>query len=600
MSIGIGIANAIGFKNNIGGIVVPPIIKDSIVLWYDIGKQGMSDIISTNKLKDISNNNRDGKLVDFGFTGGNKELIFDGIGYIKTNNLPVLTDYTVIAKRTNINNKDEDVYFSSLGSGDLTSASKSLFWIEGGFINNMYYTYSKGYKNPIFISDSITYQTSESYNGNKINISTGKQSGNNLFIGCVGDDSVNRWEGVLEDYILFNRTLTDEEIKWVIDNMINHDVPTVEHSLIGFWDVTNWDAENNEIPNVEDINGQPPLFTVGVPDNIENGMMWLRDDDYIKMTTLANCRTIIMDIEIKSIDNNLVSVLNTNGDKFSIINDDGKLFRDCINGYLNDRDSIDIIGKDTLNKRYILATTFKTGLGIDTYIEINNILNGGTDSLGNLNIGKVALYNRQLTIDEINREVFDKQFAFRYSVTTKNASVHVFRETDKELIPGEYILPFETIYIRVDCGDSYSVNNFVIDGVEQTWKHNTPIAFQVPEHDIDIIAMAELTTTIENWQLPDITQYPVQITPSINELEFLGNTNDNEIVAGLNQTDVASFDVAANIIGNCECYIEVNDSKVLLDATTKHYDNVTFMKVYYTGTASMDQAIVKFKNIKRK
>lgn len=93
----------LGLKNNIGGIVIPPIIKDSIVLWYDIDKQGMSDIISTNKLKDISNN-RDGNLIGFGFTGGNKELVFDGVGYIKTNNLLILTNYTGIAKRTNINN----------------------------------------------------------------------------------------------------------------------------------------------------------------------------------------------------------------------------------------------------------------------------------------------------------------------------------------------------------------------------------------------------------------------------------------------------------------------------------------------------------------
>lgn len=600
MNIGIGIANAIGFNNKRGGIVIPPQIKDSIVLWYDIGKQTISDIIATNKLKDISNHNLDGDLIDFGFEGSNIELVFDGIGYVKTSNLPILENYTVIAKRTNNNNQTEEVYFSSLGGGDLTSASRSLFWMEGGYLNNIYYSYSKGYKNPIFLPESITYQTTNSYNGNKINISTGKQVGNNLFIGCVGDDSTHKWMGVLEDYILFNRELTKEEIKWVIDNMINNDVPSVDKSLIAFWDVTNWDAETNEIPNIEDKNGQPPLFTIGVPDNIENGMMWLRDDDYLKMTTLANCRTVIMDINIKSIDNNLISVINNKAEKLSIINDKGKLFKDCITGYLNDRPAFDIIGTDTLNKRYILAATFKGGLGVETYIEINNILNGGTDTLGNLDVGKVALYNRQLTYDEINREVFDKQFAFRYSTTVKNVSVHVFRETDKELIPGEYILPFETIYIRVDCPIDYIVNNLVIDNVEYEWKYNTPIAFQVPEHDIDIIAMAVPSTKIENWILPNIDNYPIQITPSLNELEFLGSTNDEEIVVGLNQTDIASFDVAANITGDCKCYIEVNDSKELITSAVKHYDNVKFVKVYYIGNDSLDQTIVKFKNVIKK
>ncbi len=38
MGIGIGIANAVGFNNKRGGIVIPPQINDSIVLWYDIGK----------------------------------------------------------------------------------------------------------------------------------------------------------------------------------------------------------------------------------------------------------------------------------------------------------------------------------------------------------------------------------------------------------------------------------------------------------------------------------------------------------------------------------------------------------------------------------
>lgn len=130
-------------------------ILKSLVVHYNIGKQGSNSIKSTNTLTDYSGNNRNATCKNFNWT--NTEFVDDGKAIRLNGNgncivgidMPQLDKYTVIVKRRWIDKKSENKWFCSLGNGDYTSASQSLFWFEGGLLNNVFYTYNRGYKNPI-------------------------------------------------------------------------------------------------------------------------------------------------------------------------------------------------------------------------------------------------------------------------------------------------------------------------------------------------------------------------------------------------------------------------------------------------------------------
>lgn len=123
--------------------------------------------------------------------------------------------YTVIAKRNNLYQLNEKGIVASKHSGSTYGA----FQIEYNFNNVDVYAYNFGTSNIIQISSSeIIYQTSKSYNGET-----------SLNIGTRNDTSIldlfkyiNHVFGkvALYSFLLFDRDLTDEEIQWVKNNLM--------------------------------------------------------------------------------------------------------------------------------------------------------------------------------------------------------------------------------------------------------------------------------------------------------------------------------------------------------------------------------------------
>lgn len=204
-------------------------ILKSLVVHYNIGKQGSNSIKSTNTLTDYSGNDRHATCKNFDwvntqFVDDGKAMRFDSNGScIVGINIPQLDKYTIIAKRRWIDKKSENKWFCSLGNGDYNSASQSLFWFEGELLNNVFYTYNKGYKNPIVLPELISIQSSDDYNGVRINSSNGVQAGNKLFIGSVGENDNTHVVADFYQLLLFDRVLTDEEREWVKENLIEPD-----------------------------------------------------------------------------------------------------------------------------------------------------------------------------------------------------------------------------------------------------------------------------------------------------------------------------------------------------------------------------------------
>lgn len=146
------------------------------------------------------------------------QLCYDGKSYAVAYGLPILTDYTVMAERTWFE-KEEYSAFISNSLGGMEEPNNGAFCVEIKSLNS-FTTSSFGSLTSIDIPEKgITYQTKQSYNGNSINVGT-KESNDILILGGryfykINNDVGNIWNGCHGDILLFNRTLTDDELDLV-------------------------------------------------------------------------------------------------------------------------------------------------------------------------------------------------------------------------------------------------------------------------------------------------------------------------------------------------------------------------------------------------
>lgn len=132
-------------------------------------------------------------------------LVFDGVDdYGICNNLPILTDYTVICRRV-IENDTNAV------------ASKSIVGGNGAFIfeytNNATYSFSE-YTSGLNMNlkDSVSYQTKNSYNGSVITVGTANDT-DTLTLGIIREKDSRLLKGAIYYFALYDKSLTPEEIE---------------------------------------------------------------------------------------------------------------------------------------------------------------------------------------------------------------------------------------------------------------------------------------------------------------------------------------------------------------------------------------------------
>lgn len=149
-----------------------------------------------------------------------KYLQFDGVDdYGKAENIPLLTDFTVIAKRRIYKIENGCV----LNKGDSTYGSNNTISLEGmeRLQPSFPVVYSMGAATSIDIYDNnITYMTKSSYNGKDINIGSTPDTSSNIYIGTFRDGDSRYLDGSISAVLLFNRTLTLSEINKAIQKYI--------------------------------------------------------------------------------------------------------------------------------------------------------------------------------------------------------------------------------------------------------------------------------------------------------------------------------------------------------------------------------------------
>lgn len=138
------------------------------------------------------------------------QLCYDGKMYAVAYGLPILTDYTVIADRTWFAEKVDNGVFMSKA---LEQNGAFILEYKQGDKWNTYSYYSTTNIN-IDKDNSIVYQTKNKYNEQTI-YPGDKQDTDTLFIGTIRKDDLRSFIGCHDNILLFNRTLTDNELDLV-------------------------------------------------------------------------------------------------------------------------------------------------------------------------------------------------------------------------------------------------------------------------------------------------------------------------------------------------------------------------------------------------
>lgn len=183
---------------NDGSIIDVPIVSEEVFnnkeetnIYYDFG---------TNKDIEI-----DVELI----ANYPNQLCYDGKSYAVAYGLPILTDYTIIVDRTWFVDKQERVFISKA-----TGQNGAFIFEYKTPANNKTYSYYQ--QNDIVIDNNskVVYQTKNNYNGTSIQTGD-KQDTDILYIGNIRVPDSRNFVGCHGDILLFNRTLTDDELDLV-------------------------------------------------------------------------------------------------------------------------------------------------------------------------------------------------------------------------------------------------------------------------------------------------------------------------------------------------------------------------------------------------
>lgn len=143
------------------------------------------------------------------------QLCYDGKSYAVAYDMPILTDYTVMAERTWFERQNRACFLSKI-----TTSGTGAFGFEFYNEYNEDTTYSFGRVNNVEqFKDGITYQITNSYNGIvKLDYVVNGKDNAELYIGKLRPSERPAFIGCHGTIIVADRSFTEEEINWLKDN----------------------------------------------------------------------------------------------------------------------------------------------------------------------------------------------------------------------------------------------------------------------------------------------------------------------------------------------------------------------------------------------
>lgn len=270
---------------NDGSVIDVPIVSEEIFnnkeetnIYYDFGTN--KDIeIDIELIADYPN-----------------QLCYDGKSYAVAYGLPILTDYTVIADRTWFAEKVDNGVFMSKA---LEQNGAFILEYKQGDKWNTYSYYSATNIN-IDKDNSIVYQTKNKYNEQTI-YPGDKQDTDTLFIGTIRKDDLRSFIGCHGDILLFNRTLTDDEINDITKAVFKEDIlkPTFDLKATDVIDVVNdRGGELTEYTDIYGVNYTFNNFTLGDAvgnKDYPNALYFTPNKQKIRFAPNKAIKTVIID-----------------------------------------------------------------------------------------------------------------------------------------------------------------------------------------------------------------------------------------------------------------------------------------------------------------
>lgn len=194
---------------------IPGAASGSTLFFVEGLTAGTCDItieqLPTSKLTDLSGNGH--HLYLYGFTGSDNivdnMLQHTGTQYGVSYGQPILTDYTVCSTREWINPANDNVFASKS-----SAPGNGAFIFE--YIPNSTYSFGIETIAAITVPNGFSYQTKTSYNGIRaLTVGTGLDT-DHLVVGRIRlKDQPRSFHGGYKSFVLFNRTLTTEELAYV-------------------------------------------------------------------------------------------------------------------------------------------------------------------------------------------------------------------------------------------------------------------------------------------------------------------------------------------------------------------------------------------------
>lgn len=209
ISIGIGIGVGFGARKGAAKVYTKPIAH-----WSAKGKTNTDEDRGT--LVDLTGNGRDITLNNFAYNtasgyDGDGGLVFDGVDdYGVNENMPLMSDYTVIIKRKHVKGHSGCIISKMIDNNGKTGAF-NMELIDG--------TYSFGNKTFTSISENeIVYQTKRNYNGIELYVGTNVDV-SYLYLGAIRTSDSRKFKGTFYEFYLFDKTLSEDEINYYKSKM---------------------------------------------------------------------------------------------------------------------------------------------------------------------------------------------------------------------------------------------------------------------------------------------------------------------------------------------------------------------------------------------
>lgn len=333
-------------------------------------------------------------------------LVFDGIddyGFCK--NIPLLKDYTIIAKRKDCN------------GGCLFNKgvnTRGAFILEGfGFTSNTY-NFGQGQNKNLLNNDIITWQNKNSYNQQSLIIGNDLDSTNQIIIGKLIDTDTRILKGAFYSAYLFDRSLDEQEIKAFIRKYIDPEylLPSEIPTPDCYYDLSQGSNDDETRETIKDYSGNGN-------DAVAHNFGWNEEgsgykdgalyfdgtDDYVSLDAFdSGFKTVfilcswhkfnLMNYDQRKDGTSQENALNTH--EFSICyvgrNVNGKTY---LNGKLNTT----IKASSTINKKHLITAILKAENNTMTPVIGSTCLNKGLYS--NITLYKFLGFKEALTEEQI-------------------------------------------------------------------------------------------------------------------------------------------------------------------------------------------------------